>query len=64
MIKQKDPRGHDVYWLGPPGKEQDADEGTDFYAIEHGMVSITPMQVDLTAHESINSVQAWMQGKR
>ncbi|NOI67312.1 5'/3'-nucleotidase SurE [Vibrio sp. 99-8-1] len=64
MIKQKDPRGHDVYWLGPPGKEQDAGEGTDFYAIEHGMVSITPMQVDLTAHESINSVQAWMQGKR
>lgn len=23
MIKQKDPRGHDIYWLGPPGKEQD-----------------------------------------
>ncbi|MCZ8487582.1 hypothetical protein O9992_06295 [Vibrio lentus] len=26
MIKQKDPRGHDIYWLGPPGKEQDAGE--------------------------------------
>ncbi len=22
MIKQKDPRGHDIYWLGPPGKSK------------------------------------------
>ncbi len=63
MIKQKDPRGHEVYWLGPPGKEQDAGEGTDFYAIENGLVSITPMQVDLTAHESLSSMQSWLQGQ-
>ena len=50
MIKQQDPRGHDIYWLGPPGKEQDAGEGTDFYAIEQGYVSLTPLQVDLSAH--------------
>ncbi|KOO13587.1 stationary phase survival protein SurE [Vibrio xuii] len=60
MIKQKDPRGHDIYWLGPPGKEQDAGEGTDFYAIEQGFVSITPLQVDLTAHESIQSMGNWL----
>lgn len=63
MIKQKDPRGHDVYWLGPPGKEQDAGFGTDFYAIENGLVSITPMQVDLTAHESIGSMNSWLKGE-
>ena len=62
MIKQKDPRGHDIYWLGPPGKEQDAGEGTDFYAIEHSNVSLTPMQVDLTAHESIGDMKDWLQG--
>lgn len=61
MIKQLDPRGQEVYWLGPPGKEQDAGEGTDFYAIEHGYVSITPMQVDLTAHESLGSMSAWLE---
>ncbi|MCJ2375989.1 5'/3'-nucleotidase SurE [Vibrio sp. ZSDZ34] len=60
MIKQKDPRGHDIYWLGPPGKEQDAGEGTDFYAVEHGAISLTPLQVDLTAHESIPSMQNWL----
>jgi 5'-nucleotidase len=63
MIKQQDPRGHDIYWLGPPGKEQDAGQGTDFYAIEHGYVSITPLQVDLTAHESIASIDNWLKDK-
>lgn len=60
MIKQKDPRGHDIYWLGPPGKEQDAGEGTDFYSIEHGFVSVTPLQVDLTAHESLGAMTTWL----
>ncbi|MDE1330338.1 5'/3'-nucleotidase SurE [Vibrio aestuarianus] len=63
MIKQKDPRGHDIYWLGPPGKEQDAGQGTDFYAIEHGFVSLTPLQVDLTAHESLGSMDYWLKEK-
>ncbi|UGA55207.1 5'/3'-nucleotidase SurE [Vibrio sp. VB16] len=62
MIKQQDPRGHDVYWLGPPGREQDAGLGTDFYAIENGLVSITPMQVDLTAHDSLGSMDTWLKG--
>ncbi|ORT52146.1 stationary phase survival protein SurE [Vibrio sp. qd031] len=62
MIKQQDPRGHDIYWLGPPGKEQDAGEGTDFYAIEHNRISITPLQVDLTAHESLPSMKQWIHG--
>jgi 5'-nucleotidase len=62
MIKQLDPRGQQIYWLGPPGKEQDAGEGTDFYAIEHKQVSITPLQVDLTAHESLPSMKKWLKG--
>src|SRR3989338_3969478 len=28
-IKQIDPRGHTVYWVGPPGAEQDSGVGTD-----------------------------------
>ncbi len=62
MIKQKDPRGHDIFWLGPPGKEQDSGLGTDFYAIEQRSVSVTPMQVDLTAHESMETMNSWLKG--
>ncbi len=60
MIKQNDPRGHEIYWLGPPGKEQDAGEGTDFYAISNGLVSITPLKVDLTDHESLPNMEKWL----
>ncbi|OBT17329.1 5'/3'-nucleotidase SurE [Vibrio sp. UCD-FRSSP16_10] len=62
MIKQLDPRGKQLYWLGPPGKEQDAGIGTDFYATEHKKVSITPLQVDLTAHESLPAMGKWLKG--
>lgn len=60
MIKDTDPRGETIYWLGPPGKKQDAGKGTDFYAIEHNHVSITPLQVDLTAHDSLTMMADWL----
>ncbi len=60
MIKDVDPRGHDIYWLGPPGPCQDAGPGTDFYALEQKKVSITPLQVDLTAHQSMSAVEQWL----
>lgn len=56
IVQQKDPRGLDVYWIGAIGKPTDADERTDFYAIENGYVSITPVQADMTAHQSINAL--------
>ncbi|WP_068712064.1 5'/3'-nucleotidase SurE [Vibrio tritonius] len=62
MIRQKDPRGHDIFWLGPPGERADAGEGTDFHAIDKGFVSVTPLQVDLTAHESLNCMNDWLKG--
>ncbi|MDA9557459.1 5'/3'-nucleotidase SurE [Vibrio sp.] len=62
MIKQQDPRGQDVYWIGPPGEQADAGEGTDFYAVEQGYVSLTPLQVDLTAHESLLTMESWLEG--
>jgi 5'-nucleotidase len=48
VIKDKDPHGRDIYWIGPPGAARDAGEGTDFHATANGHVSVTPLQVDLT----------------
>ena len=48
VVRGKDPRGRDIYWIGPPGACLDAGEGTDFYATAAGEVSITPLQIDLT----------------
>ena len=61
VICEQDPRGRDIYWVGPPGAEQDAGPGTDFYAVRNGYVSVTPIQVDLTRHESLKRLDSWLQ---
>lgn len=48
VIRAQDPRGREIFWIGPPGATRDAGEGTDFHATAQGQVSITPLQVDLT----------------
>lgn len=60
VLKSLDPRGRTIYWVGPPGAEQDAGQGTDFYAISQGFVSVTPLQIDLTGYDRINALQAWL----
>lgn len=60
VVKAQDQRGRDIYWVGPPGSAQDAGEGTDFYAIKMGYVSITPLQLDLTRYEQLEIIKAWL----
>jgi 5'-nucleotidase len=50
VIRQINPRGEPIYWIGPAGDAREAGEGTDFHAVANGQVSITPLQVDLTDH--------------
>jgi 5'-nucleotidase len=61
-IRQIDPRGHPIYWVGPAGAEQDAGPGTDFHAIREKKVSITPLRLDLTHLEAFESLSKWTQG--
>ncbi len=60
VIKSADPRGRDIYWVGPPGSEQDAGPGTDFDAINNGFVSVTPLQLDLTRYEKMDEIKQWL----
>lgn len=48
VIRAHDPRGNEIFWIGPPGATKEAGVGTDFHATAEGFVSITPLQVDLT----------------
>ncbi|KAG1092507.1 hypothetical protein G6F40_012814 [Rhizopus arrhizus] len=61
-IAQKDPRGNEVYWIGPAGREQDSGPGTDFHAVRTGHISITPIQVDLTRYQALEKVASWVGG--
>ena len=60
ILKDSDPYGRAIYWVGPAGDGQDAGEGTDFHAIEQGYASVTPLRVDLTRHESVPVIADWL----
>jgi 5'-nucleotidase len=60
--KITDPRGHERYWIGSAGEGDDAGPGTDFHAVAHDYVSVTPIQVDMTRHESLDAVKTWLDG--
>ena len=62
VVRERDPRGRVIYWVGPAGLEQDAGPGTDFHAVREGYVSITPLQVDLTRHAALDGLARWVAG--
>lgn len=60
VVRSKDPHGRTIFWVGPAGKGQDAGAGTDFHAVENGAVSVTPLKVDLTRHDVLPQLKAWL----
>ena len=62
IVKEYDPRGQAIYWVGPSGPEADAGPGTDFFAVSQGFVSITPLQLDLTHYKAFEQISTWMDG--
>lgn len=61
VVKSKDPHGRTIFWVGPAGRGADSGEGTDFHAIERGFVTVTPLSVDLTRHESLPQLRDWLE---
>jgi len=53
VIERMDPRGRAYYWIGGGAPSWHPGEGTDFEAIQAGYISITPLHLDLTHHDSI-----------
>lgn len=60
IIAQTDPRGERIYWVGPAGLPEYSGEGTDFHAVANGYASITPIQTDMTAHQSLQRLHNWV----
>ena len=63
VITQINPRGETIYWIGPAGDAREAGAGTDFHATANGMVSITPLQVDLTDHAAAPAWRVRVEGR-
>jgi 5'-nucleotidase len=59
LVRREDPRGRPYYWIGGEAPTGVDEEGTDFGDLKAGYVSITPIQLDLTAHAYIKTLQSW-----
>jgi len=60
LIIEHDPRGERIFWIGPVGDSVDDVEGTDFHAIAHNKISISPLQVDITDHSQLSDLANWV----
>ncbi len=58
IVKGTDPRGYDYYWFGLHGIEHTPGHDTDLEAIDAGFISVTPLQLDLTHHQSLARLQS------
>lgn len=61
-VKNVDPRGKERFWLAAAGDAQDCGPGTDFYAVEQGVVSVTPIQPDMTQYSAFDNLGTWLEG--
>jgi 5'-nucleotidase len=59
LVAREDPRGRPYYWIGGGPPTGVADAGTDFWALQEGFVSVTPLQLDLTAAEHLSTLEQW-----
>lgn len=57
VVPGHDPRGRDHFWFTVRPIE-DTEEDTDRWAVEHGWVSMTPLRLDLTDHETLRMAAA------
>jgi 5'-nucleotidase len=62
IVREKDPHGRTIFWVGPAGRGADAGKGTDFHAVDDGAVAVTPLKVDLTRHDSLPQIAEWLSG--
>lgn len=59
LIERKDPFGRSYYWIGGDIPTGYMEEGTDIAAIEHNMISVTPVQLDLTDYAFMEALKCW-----
>ncbi len=54
-----DPRGKPYYWIGEVREGYHENDDSDFHAVKHGYVSVTPIRADMTNHQAIEGLKNW-----
>ncbi len=59
LDERVDPRGRAYYWIGGDAPTGVPERGTDVGALAQGLVSVTPLQLDLTAYRALTDLNTW-----
>lgn len=59
MDERRDPRGGKYYWLTGVFRNMDDGIDTDEWALENDYISVVPIQIDLTAHKTLEEIKRW-----
>lgn len=59
LLVREDPRGSPYYWIGGKSPQAVSETGTDYGALMEGYVSITPLQLDMTAYSLFEYLNQW-----
>jgi 5'-nucleotidase len=59
LVERLDPRGIPYFWIGGPPPSGLAVPGTDFHAVIHRRIAITPIHLDLTGRRLLRRLKTW-----
>lgn len=59
LVTRNDPRNRPYYWIGGQAPSGVLEPGTDYWAISEKRVSVTPLQLDLTASSQLEGLKKW-----
>lgn len=61
VVTRQDPEGRDYHWVAGISTAHDAhDETTDYGAVQAGLISVSPVRIDLTARDLLEDVAAYV----
>jgi 5'-nucleotidase len=59
IVEKMDPRGRKYYWIAGTRMSWERQRDSDHDAVRRGMVSITPLHLDITHHEVLEQLRYW-----
>ncbi|MGH7232262.1 MAG: 5'/3'-nucleotidase SurE [Nitrospiraceae bacterium] len=62
VVEKVDPRGRKYYWIAGTRESWGRQKDPDYEAVRRGLVSITPLHLDMTHYQALEHLRAWEAG--